>query len=62
MRNRVVDILMRRDNLTEAEANKAVAECQETLLYSDPWEAEEVILDLLGLEPDYLIDILEFSN
>lgn len=52
----VINILQNRDGLCEAEAKDRVAEVEEAI-----WEAvdegedpSEVLLDELGLEPDYL--------
>lgn len=64
MANRVVEILMRRDGVTKGEAESMIDECR-----SELWDAingtsctepDEVIMNELGLEPDYLEDILEF--
>ena len=55
--NRAVKILMRRDDLTESEAIVAVNECRDIIL-ADADCADDVIMDLLGLEPDYVPDVL----
>ena len=52
--NRVVRILMRRDDLTREEAEEMVAECREALNAGD-WDA---ISEYLGLEDDYIFDII----
>lgn len=62
MANRVVQILMERDNMTEKEAKRAVEQVR-TEVYSavedgDYDEAEEIMMSLLGLEMDYLFDII----
>lgn len=51
--NRVVKILMERDDLTEKEAEEQLTECREALNNGD-WSA---IQDYLGLEDDYIFDI-----
>ena len=56
--NEVVKILMDRDEMTRKEAEELVNETREEILAADPWEIEEIILDNLGLEPDYIFDIL----
>lgn len=56
--NKVVEILMKRDGMTKAEAESLVEETREELLSGDPWEAEDIIADYLGLESDYIMDIL----
>ena len=57
--NRVVTILMARDNLTEAEAIAKVIEVRD-IIYSGIGydEAEDLLRDELGLEMDYLVDIV----
>lgn len=55
--NRVVKILMERDDLTKDEALELINECKQELLTADPWEADDIIMSTLGLEPDYLFDI-----
>lgn len=56
--NRVTKILMDRDGMTLAEAEELVDEVREELLTSDPFEAEDIIADYLGLELDYIFDLL----
>lgn len=60
--NRVVKILMQRDNMTEQEAINVVNQAR-TEIYSAAEdgcydEAEDIMYSLLGLEMDYLMDIL----
>lgn len=54
----VVEVLMKRDGLSESEAVELVEETREELLSADPFEADDIIACNLGLEPDYLMDIL----
>ena len=57
--NRVVKILMERDGISEDEAHALVRETRDELIMLDnPFEADEIIENYLGLEPDYLEDIL----
>lgn len=56
--NEVVKILMDRDGMTQKEAEELVNETREELLAADPWDMEEIIFYNLGLEPDYIFDIL----
>lgn len=56
--NKVVEILIKRDSMTKSEAEKLIDETREELLAADPFEAEDIIADYLGLEPDYIMDIL----
>jgi hypothetical protein len=52
--NKVAKIIMKRDGVTEEEANEMISECREMLLNGD----DEAIQDFLGLEDDYIFDIL----
>lgn len=57
---RPIKILMDRDNITFEEAKQLVIECRNALLDENEnliW-TDEIIMDYLGLEPDYLYDIL----
>ena len=62
--NRVVAILMERDGLTEKQAMKRVAETsaqiQDALAYEAFEAIEDIVASELGLEMDYIEDILEF--
>lgn len=60
--NRVVKILMERDHMTEKEAKNAIEQAR-TEIYSAVEdgcydEAEDIMQSLLGLEMDYLMDII----
>ena len=59
MKNSVIEILMRRDELTRQEAEESIAEVRE-LMIENPDDAAEILMDELGLEMDYLFDILDF--
>lgn len=52
--NEVVKILMRRDSLSVEEAEEQVVECREALLRGE----SDAIQYYLGLEDDYIFDIL----
>lgn len=52
--NNVVQILMRRDGNTEEEARQRILECKEALEAGN----DEAIQYYLGLEDDYIFDIL----
>ena len=61
--DRIIAILMERDDLTEEEAREQVEEAVELIneiLESGGSyeEAEEILLDDLGLEMDYIFDLL----
>jgi hypothetical protein len=50
-------VLMRRDGLTDAEADEAIAEAQAWICQGE--DPEEILADEFGLEPDYIFDLLE---
>lgn len=56
--DRVVEILMNRDGISREEATRLVEDTREEILESNPFEADDIIAYNLGLEPDYIIDIL----
>ena len=59
--NRVVEILMKRDNMPQDHAEKLVEETRDEIMVLDnPLEADDVLMEYLGLEPDYLFDVLNF--
>lgn len=55
--NRVIDILMKRDGIEYEDARSLVKETKDEII-SNPIDVNEIIKDYLGLEPDYLEDIL----
>lgn len=55
--NRIVDILMKRDKMSQQEAEALVNETLNEIL-DDPVAADDIMLSYLGLEPDYIIDLL----
>lgn len=48
---------MNRDGLTESEAKELINETQEMII-AEPEDADQIISEQLGLEPDYLFDII----
>lgn len=56
--NVVVELLMKRDGITEEEAREMIVETREEML-EDPYVADEILADNLGIEPDYIMDILD---
>lgn len=57
-KNKVVRILMERDGLSKKEAEERLEEVREMIADADPWDAEDIIADELGLELDYIFDII----
>lgn len=61
--NRIVKILMERDNIDQEIAESLVRQTRDEILSLDEanvFEADEIIYKYLGLEPDYIFDILDF--
>lgn len=59
--NKVVEILIERDQITQEEAESLVRETRDEILsLDDITEADDIIQEYLQLEPDYLQDILSF--
>lgn len=56
--NVVVELLMKRDGITEEEAREMIVETREEML-EDPYVATEILENNLGIEPDYIMDILD---
>lgn len=58
--NKVTKILMERDNLTREEAEELIANVREQMCDCnyDPIECEDIFESELGLELDYLFEIL----
>jgi len=58
----IKDILMRRDGITEEEANELIKDAKEQLQeYLDEGNTEaayEICSDYFGLEPDYIMELL----
>jgi len=61
--NRIVKILMERDNIDQEIAEALVRETRDEILSlddADVCEVDDIISEYLGLEPDYIFDILDF--
>ena len=61
--NEIVEILMRRDGISREDAKAQVRECRrrlhdEALETGDYELAVDIIAEELGLEPDYIMDLL----
>ena len=62
-RESIKKILMRRDNMTEAEAtfciNQAKADLQERLLHPQDYDSpHDICMDHFSLEPDYIMELI----
>jgi hypothetical protein len=59
--NRVVKILMNRDDMSQEHAERLVKETRDEIMMLDnPLEADDVLMEYLGLEPDYLFDLMGY--
>lgn len=58
--NRVIEILIQRDGITAAEAQSILDDVSGMFKECDydPDECENIMQSQLGLEPDYIIDVL----
>ena len=60
--NRVVKILMNRDNINQETAEEIVRETRDELLsINNPFDADMIMATNLELEPDYIFDVLNFK-
>ena len=60
MKSEVVEILMKRDGLSRREAQERFNEVQEMIQECnfDPFETEDILIEELGLEMDYIFEFL----
>lgn len=58
----ITDVLVRRDGISEEEAEKQVSdfreEIEDLIMDGDLEGIEDALMDDFGLEPDYLMDVL----
>lgn len=56
---RIINILMERDGLPREEAISLIEQTKDMILETeDIWNADAVLMEQLGLEPDYMADLL----
>ena len=60
MKSEIVEILMKRDGLSHREAQKQFNEVREMIqgCNFDPVETEDILIEELGLEMDYIFEFL----
>lgn len=60
MKNKVVDILMKRDGLSRTEAQERFNEVRDMIQECnfDTVETEDILIEELGLEMDYIFEFL----
>lgn len=60
--NSVTEVLMRRDGISEEDAKREVedfqADIEDSIMSGNLEDIEDALMNDLGLEPDYLMDIL----
>lgn len=60
----IVNVLVNRDNISKREAIKLIEETRdeiyEAIYNNDYVTPDEILMNNLGLEPDYLFDIISF--
>jgi hypothetical protein len=59
--NEIVSLLMERDGISKAQALEEMKDCRDCILQAIETCEEDpvdILMDMLGLEPDYLIDLL----
>ncbi len=54
---KIINILIERDGMTEEDARALIKETIDEIICA-PYDADDIIMDYLGLEPDYLEDLL----
>jgi hypothetical protein len=55
---KIIKILMQRDGISEEEARALIKETRDEIMMLDnPLEADNILMEYLGLEPDYIFDI-----
>ena len=59
--NKVIKILMERDDIDHETAEEIVRETRDELLsINNPFDADMIMATNLELEPDYIFDVLNF--
>lgn len=59
--NKIIEILMTRDGIDEETAREMLEETKELIFSSDVMEADQIMAEQLGLEPDYIEDLLDYA-
>lgn len=59
----LVKLIAKRDGISENEAYEICEQCRRDILHAidkncDIEEVEDILMDWLGLEPDYLMDLM----
>ena len=59
----IIDILIRRDGISENEAREICEQCRHDILHAIDKncgieDVEDILMDWLSIEPDYLMDLM----
>lgn len=57
--NKIVEILMERDGMSQDEAQSLVDETRDVIWNLGSFDVDDIVADMLGLEPDYILDLLD---
>lgn len=57
----VEEILIKRDGMSRDEARDLIRETRDMILNTNIFEADEIMADMLGLEPDYILEVVGFE-
>ena len=52
----IINILIKRDGMSKEDASALVEETKQMII-ADPWNAEDIMLEMLGLEMDYILEL-----
>lgn len=60
--NKIISILMERDNMSQKEAEELLTQTVQELDAQGWVDGDEIIMDYLGLEMDYIFDVISWSE
>ena len=55
----LIDVLMERDGLSRDDVDQMLEDCR-YLIFEDGMDPEEALQGVCGLEPDYVVDLLQW--
>ncbi len=62
MKEEIIKHVMEVNDYSREDAINLIEETAEEIICSDPEEASEILMDNLCLEPDYILDVIEFVS
>lgn len=60
--NKIVEILMRRDGMSQKDAEDVLSQAVDELEANGYRDGEDIMMETLGLEMDYIFDLIEFAE